>query len=167
MLALGTAFRPPKASYRIPHPYVVISEEVDGEIMAVNFSDEENYPSSACFVDVAEYPEELTKRSVIYYRNPYEAKAAYIERNLGNGGVLSRCTAVSPKLLQRIIDGARRTPDIDDSVKLKFGLLEGAAVAKAAIVIVPTAAKAPPAQPPPVVIPQRKPRPAFIKPEPK
>jgi hypothetical protein len=159
----GTAFWPPKASYRDPHPYVVISEEIDGKVLTVNFTDIANYPSSTCIVDAAEYAPPLTKRSAVYYRNPYLWEVSRLEENLQKGDVLRQCPDVSPQLLKRIIDGARRTPDIDDPIKEKFGLLGGAVAANADIL--PGGVKKSPSQPPPLVIPSFKPRPATEKPE--
>lgn len=119
----GAVFWPlPTADVPRPHPWIVISEVVDGKVLTVNITDEDNCPGSPCILEIGEH-QSVTKRSAIYYKLFRERDALALEKALAKKIGINLCPDVSPALLARIITGMKASREVRDAVKIQYGLM--------------------------------------------
>lgn len=93
------------------HFWIVISKEKDGLVLAVNFTDGENWPDSPCLLQPGEHPE-IKKPSTICYRRAHEFESQKIDALCAQGTLVRQLANFSPALLQRVIDGAKKADDL-------------------------------------------------------
>lgn len=105
-----------------PHPWIVISQPVNGKVLTVNITDECHCPDSPCVLEIAEHVC-VTKRSVIHYILFKERDAQQMSRALTRGTGLNICDDVSPDMLRRVIYGMKKTAFVRDSIKIKYGII--------------------------------------------
>lgn len=104
-----------------PHPWVVISEVVDGLVMTVNITDRSTCPDQTCLVEIGEH-ERVYKPSAIWFQMCRPREAAALEKVLLKKAGMVKCENATEAFLKRIIFGFRTCPHIKDLVKDKFGL---------------------------------------------
>lgn len=105
-----------------PHPWVVLSGVVEENVLTVNITDQVNYPTSTCVLEIGEH-ECVIKRSVVYYPLFRTRKAHAMGVALARKTGLHHCADLSPALLTRMVAGMRACPDVRDSVKEKYGFI--------------------------------------------
>lgn len=118
----GIVFRPNTGIGRLTHPYVVIAV-ADGLALTVNWTDFEHYEESTCQLVPGDHPQ-VTKPSVMVYPRFKELPVAVLGVQLAKEEPceLQRLSDLRPEILQRIIDGARTSMDLTDSVKRRYRL---------------------------------------------
>jgi hypothetical protein len=90
-------------------------------VLTVNATDKDHHPELTCILTPADHPS-ITKNSAIWFKKwkPRNATAMGIVLASGNGVRL--CPNLSDPLLRRIISGMVACEDVEDHVKVKFGL---------------------------------------------
>jgi hypothetical protein len=93
-----------KLKFGDSHPHIIISNPLDGYVLAVNLSDAHKHPDSTCFIQKGEHPA-VTKDSAVFYKEAKPREVALLKKNL------NKYADVHPdlcpeELLQRIIAGA-------------------------------------------------------------
>ena len=117
-IAPGVAFKP---NGERCHDWVVISEPVNGEVLAVNITDSKHYPDSPCLLRKGS-ESWVSKHSVAYYPKAKTFLVAKLAQELSRGVLCTQFPDVSPDTLERLILGAIRCDDMTASLKIKFGL---------------------------------------------
>ena len=97
----GTVFRPFSEE---THPIIIISNELEGYVLAVNLSDAAKHPDSPCFIKKGEHPA-ITKDSAVYYKEAKPREVALLKKNLHKYAKVYE-EPCSEEILQRIIKGA-------------------------------------------------------------
>jgi hypothetical protein len=86
------------------HPYIIISDELDGYVLVVNLSDARKHPDSTCFIKRGEHPA-VTKDSAVFYKAAKPREVALLKKNLQKYATVF-AEPCSPAILERIIAGA-------------------------------------------------------------
>jgi hypothetical protein len=93
------------------HFWIVISGVKNGNVLAVNVTDEAHCPDSPCKLNIGDHPR-ITKPSVIYYWWAREFNAATVDAQLATQAFVRKLEDCSPALLARIVEGARKADDL-------------------------------------------------------
>jgi hypothetical protein len=93
------------------HFWIVISAPKNGRVLAVNITDAKNCPHSPCIIEIGEHPA-VTMQSAVYYRKAREFEGVKIDEFIATGENIRRLADCSPVLLERIIDGARKSDEL-------------------------------------------------------
>ncbi len=92
------------------HPWIIISDEREGFVLAVNISDAAKHPDSPCMLKQGEH-EGITKDSAVYYRKCRELEVREVKRNLHRYATVYQNLCPEP-VLQRVISGAFKADDM-------------------------------------------------------
>jgi hypothetical protein len=110
MPLLGKVFRLTDQSVE-SHFWIIVSEPLDGKVLAVNVTDGANCPDSPCKLAVGDHPR-ITIPSAIIYRKAREFQASIIEHESQRPYHLQFFADATPELLEVIIAGARTADDL-------------------------------------------------------
>lgn len=112
----GTVFQPVAEG---THPWIIISDEHDGWVLAVNLSDATKHPNSSCIVKDGEHPA-VTKDSAVVFTKALPMQVSKLQKGLKKYSTVFQepCPAA---VLERIIEGAL-ADDSDLTLKLRVYL---------------------------------------------
>jgi hypothetical protein len=120
-VSTGIVFRPNTGPGKLTHPYVVVAV-ASGTAFAVNWTDFLHYEESTCALAVGEHPQ-VTKPSVMLYPRFREFDVAVLGRELATGEQLLRLADLNAAVLERIVAGAKASPDLTDKIKRRYALI--------------------------------------------
>jgi hypothetical protein len=86
------------------HPWIIISEERDGKVLAVNITDVSGFNNPTCVLGIGDHPI-VTKPSAVYYKIAQEFIVTKLEKNLKKYCTVHK-DLCSNEVLARIIEGA-------------------------------------------------------------
>src|SRR2546426_1182410 len=93
------------------HFWIVISEVMNGKVLAVNVTDAKHCQDSPCKIGVGDHPV-IEKPSAVHYRKAREFDARLVDDRLAAGTLVRQLADCTPELLNRIIEGARIADDL-------------------------------------------------------
>jgi hypothetical protein len=99
----------------------VVTNAVNGKVLAVNVTDADHYPESPCKLAVGEHAV-ITKPSVIKYPEAVEIPERGMSIALGLGVAVRHCPDLHPEVLARVIAGIAMCGDMDPLLKRRYGL---------------------------------------------
>lgn len=104
------------------HPYVVLTNPVEGRVLIVNFSDHEHDPDAECVVKHAELPKILKKDSFLFFAKTSEVTCEKMPKLLAENQAIKHLPDLPPEILDRVLRCAKLSRDIPDRLKIKYGI---------------------------------------------
>jgi hypothetical protein len=107
MPAIGTAFQLKGSGF---HFWIVISSPKNGKVLVVNLTDERHNHDQTCRLAPSDYCE-LTKPSVVFYKQAQEWNADKIDAEVLTEKYLRRLADCPSEIVRRIVYGARTSEE--------------------------------------------------------